>query len=132
MFIILSVFFISLAGLSGMILFRRWEIKKGKVLAATSLNEPFFSEQEIKMLVQRCYTCIPREYFLRLLGTMSIHGKDTTQKLVSLIQNSLLHQRIRVCIEAVKGKYKIQHGTRPSSPFIQDILAHKEQIRNNK
>ena len=130
--IFLSIIFTtSLVGLCGMVLYRQWEIKNGKALVTQNINEPLFPMKEIMALAEKCYTCVPREYTLRLLERASVHGKNIIQKSTQLLEQSPIKKRLHAVIDAIKGKHIIERGVRPSSPFIQDILAHKEQIRNN-
>ena len=131
MYIIVTIFLTSLVGLCGMILCRGWEIKKGKMSPATE-GVILFSKQEIQQLSEICYSCIPKEYARRLMNTAVHHGKGFSQKAMMSLGNSSASKRVHAFIDSIRGKYIIREDSKkPSSAFIQDILAHKEQFRNN-
>ena len=131
MYIIVTIFLTSLVGLCGMILYRIWEIKKERILPRTNFNEPFFSKEEIKMLTQKCYSCIPKEYLAHVREKVIVFSKMILQKIMIFIENAPVTKHIRRFTDAVRGRHVIQNSTKPSSAFIQDILARKEQVRSN-
>lgn len=115
-----------------MIFYRGWEIKKGKVMMAVNMEEPLFPTQEIVEIAQKCYSCVPKEHISRALGKTSIHGKKILQKSITALENTPIKKRAHEFIDNIKGRQVIRQNAKPSSAFIQDILAHKEHIRNNK
>ena len=128
---LLIVFFTSFIALGAMIWHRKREIDHGKVAFSHNNARPFFSVQEITEEVRKCYACVPHQNILSVLKQLKERGLRILSQLFDLVQNMPLKKRVHSIIDAVRGKQEIYASDRPASPFIKDILAHKEQIRNN-
>lgn len=129
---LLILFLTSFVGLCAIILYRGWEIKKGKVLIHIIADKPIFSLHEIKSVVEKCYSYIPKEFLLHVFEIVISHGRKMFQKSVITLERLPIRNRLYTFIAEIKGRQGIRSNDRPSSAFIQDILKHKEQIRNRR
>ncbi len=130
---LLIVFFTALAAMGAMIYYQKWEIEHGRAAISPHDGEkPFFSMQEITEEVQKCYNCIPREDILSFLHTMRERGTHGALFVLTHIKNMSIKKRIHSIINDVRGRGVIHINGKPASPFIKDILAHRENFRQRE
>lgn len=124
------LFLTSLSALLGMIFFRAWEIKKGRVNVASDGAEKIFDASELKQEIQGIYALLPQHLFSRAVTYIVERTVSVSRQFISFVKKIILAYAHRI-IKYVKGRQRIEMRNQ-SSAFIKDILAHKERIRSTQ
>ncbi len=129
----LIIFLTSLAGIVAMIFYRQWEMKCGKVSPKGANNaQSFISYEEIVDECRRCYTCIPREKIASVAKQGYELSVRIAQKTLDHIEHIPLKKKLYSLIDHIQGRQEIYTNGKSASPFIKDILSHKENFRRRE
>ncbi|MDP3726445.1 MAG: hypothetical protein Q8R36_04585 [bacterium] len=127
------VFFTSLAAMGAMIYYQWWEIEHGRAAISPHDGEkPFFSIEEMKEEVQKCYNCIPRENIHSFFNKTREWGTHIGLAILTRVETMSIKKRIHSIIDDVRGRREMNTNGKPASPFIKDILAHRENFRQRE
>ncbi len=129
MYILIVIFLTSLVGLLAMILYRRWELKTGKISGSKDTNSPLFPMHELCGELHEGYKKLPKEQAEQILKKVYHNSKHTVGKSSQFLKNAPIKKHIDRVVNSVKGKQELAPNKKSTSPFIKDILEHKKKIQ---